>query len=664
MTLLFKRKERLTKPQNSTREQVRKYSEGSRVKRERFLRTKMWVSYALSAYTKDRGVIPENIGNNVLITNNLYITRLYMSSIIQIVYLGLETPITFVGELNRVLRENNCKAILDATFKNLYFDVQLKNSGLQARINLWEFSIEDPFATNKAKESAARLLYTVGEVKAGKKLYKSRVYLTVRAKNGTELRRGEELIFRFLTQIGAVYKPISTGVKETLSYISIISDKKDDALKDVPALITTNQTLAQMLPNNSAINDLNGIDIGINVLCNAPFRLDLNGITVARNIYVIAPSGAGKTVLVQNMCASALEQGFNACIMDIKGNEFYNLVTSVGGEVISLRQNSTEYINSFKMNYEDTNDEYAELYFKERVQFSKRQMSILSGVVDPNKYEELDRLLDEFFDYVYTSLGVLASNRSTWIDTQHVNAFGVFDILTQFVSPSVMKRYPATAANLVNTLKTYMTSEGSMSYAFKEELDYFTLLDSRAIMFDFGILENSGSSNINLPLFKLKFLYMRKINDAYVSRNYDKGIPTFKVLEESQIVVRDDDLMRDYVAEYTLRRSQKQTTVLLGNSVAALVESPLSKPLIETTKALFIGGLLPEAIATVIKEFDLECFRSRIEEIGTTPELENAFLFVNNMQRNAMAPIVKVILKQGRAYEMFTPNKSKGGLKK
>ena len=47
-----------------------------KVEKERFLKWRMWFSTILSKFFMDRGTIPYNIGNNVLVTNNIYITKL------------------------------------------------------------------------------------------------------------------------------------------------------------------------------------------------------------------------------------------------------------------------------------------------------------------------------------------------------------------------------------------------------------------------------------------------------------------------------------------------------------------------------------------------------------------------------------------------------------
>ena len=85
-----------TKP-TSLRSQVKTSTEHinrGKAKKERFLWVKVWISYLLSLFMKDRGKIPDNIGDKIMITNNLYITKLYLSTIIQITELGTYTPVT------------------------------------------------------------------------------------------------------------------------------------------------------------------------------------------------------------------------------------------------------------------------------------------------------------------------------------------------------------------------------------------------------------------------------------------------------------------------------------------------------------------------------------------------------------------------------------------
>lgn len=622
--------------------------------KEKFLTLKMWISYLVSLTTRDRGTIPENIGNNILITNNMYITKNFLSSIIQIIELSMDTPITFLGEMiMHELRKEKCVALVDFTIKNKRKDVNLSDSGLKSRIQMWERSDSNPYLLEKDKKRAVRLLYTVDQIRQGQNVMDSRIFLTVRAKNGVDLAQAERIVYKYLAKVGCTFKPINTSLNEYLRYISLISDFRDKNIKSIASVINSDKTLSQMLPNMHSPGSRHGVFFGINTINNTPFRVDLKNITVARNIYVITGSGSGKTAMVLSILASALEEGFNGCIMDVKGNEFNSVVDAVGGATISLRESSNEYINTFRMIKEETTDDKAESYFKERFNFSKRQMIILSGVSGEDKTMQLEGFLDEFLSYMYTAIGVRADNRNTWNRTDDLNPYTVYDYMDNFLNEPIKNKYKDIVTYVTTNLRMYFSRTGSKSYIFTKELQYKDLLDRRAIRFDFGLL---AGTTYDGTIFKLKFEYMSRVNAEYVTRNFDRGIHTFKVLEESQAV--SEDVMESYAREYTLRRAQLQTTMLLGNSVDALVRNPKAMPIVETTTALLVGKLNKSTAELVIKYFDVGNKEGVIRYMSANNQYLRHFLFINNMEPKALSPILKVQYDPLVKYKILTPSKS------
>lgn len=645
------------KQKSRSRKQTRDNKEKS--KRELFVREKMWVSYLLSNFFKDRGRIPENIGNNILVTNNMYISSVYLSSIIQINTLSNDTPVTLVGELNNAIRVHGIPAILDVTFRNSKFDVQLKDSGLNSRIRMWENTLEAEdskyYSTETQKARAIALLYTVNEAKKGKQLYKTRIFVTIRAKTRTNLQKAEDVIIKYLDSISANYTKV-IDVKENLRYMSAISNRMTTKSKDIVPVITSETVLSQMFVSSS-YNDNEGLFLAMDKKTNTPFKLNIKDITVARNIMLVAPSGVGKTVIALNICESSVEDDMCVCIMDIKGNEFTNFTESHNGVTVSLRATSDSYINTFKMHKDEVKGKNPTMYFNERVNFSKKQMIILVGFTG-NEVDMAEEILDDFFDRLYIALGVVNSNPNTWNSTLVLDAYTVFDYLENYICGSSIIN-SNVGSHLYKSLKIYMSRKGTKNYLFRNELNYYDILDTKVLRFDFGILENNDASSIDPNIYALKLNYMSKLNGEYITRKYDEGKKVLKVLEEAQMV--SDAIRRVYMEEYTLRRAQGQTTLLLGNSIEALVASPITKPIIENTKGILIGALLPTALETAIKEFDLEPFRQVLESVGSTEELENSFVFVNRMQSNPVLPILKLQLDKKKKYKLFTPSKSEGG---
>ena len=85
--------------------------------------------------------------------------------------------------------------------------------------------------------------------RTGVNLYKMRCYIKIRAKNGAMLRKGIQACSIYLTQIGAKFKRIQSNLDEHLAYVTLMSDKKPEHLKDVQACIFSLQTLAESLPS-------------------------------------------------------------------------------------------------------------------------------------------------------------------------------------------------------------------------------------------------------------------------------------------------------------------------------------------------------------------------------------------------------------------------------
>ena len=130
------------------------------------------------------------------------------------------------------------------------------------------------------------------------------------------------------------------------------------------------------------------------------------------------------------------------------------------------------------------------------------------------------------------------------------------------------------------------------------------------------------------------------INDEYVSHKKKKGQWTVKLLEESQIV--DDWLTRVYTREMTLRRSQNQVTILLGNSVAALAANPLSRPMIENINILCLGSLNKSSRKFLKEEFGLSDVETQVlDDIQTNPDMARRFLLVNRMEADSTTALLE-----------------------
>lgn len=610
--------------------------------KEKFITLRMWLSTLISKFFMDRGTIPPTIGNKLLVTNNVYTTKNHITAIIHVIEMSEATPISWTSELLQIVKDQTKGVTIDITMKGQKYFPDLTPASISSRERSWRATLDNEYMPEVYVRRASRCLYSLDVARTGIPLYKARTYISVRATNGRDLNHGIQLVQMYLSSIGAVYKRLQSNIEEHLAYLALVSDKKPEHLKDVAPIIFSIQTLAESMPDIQGANDDKGVLMGFDNRSGYPYLIDFKATANAKNIMIEALSGWGKTFMASYWLYPFYAEGFNLAIMDIKGTEFTAITRALGGVTLSMRNSSTNYINTFRWNPQEVFDNDYEVYAHERFRVSKTKMLMIA---DLNEQEEsqAEALLEEFLRYVYRSIGVTQNNVNTWKRTETLNPYVIFDKLEQYISNEIRQKYGEVATKVLERLRIYMSRHGSKSHVFRDAYDYFQVLDSRCLTFDFGILESS--TNNDRVLFHLHVMDMVTINDEYVSHKKRNGEWTVKLLEESQIV--DDWLTKVYTREMTLRRAQNQVTVLLGNSVAALAQNPLSKPMVENINILCLGSLNKSSRKFLLDEFGLAQEQIEIlEDIQVNPMMVRRFLLVNRMEADSTTAILEARVPQ------------------
>lgn len=606
-------------------------------KKEKFIRTRMWVSTLISSMFNDRGTIPPNIGNNILITNNLYVTKYSLNALIQVGEFSDNTYVGFCSDLINSVKSKVQNVTVDISIKSIPYWLDTKASGMNSRVHTWEAILNSPRATERMARRAARQLYTLEVAKSGEQMYRSRVYVTVRAEDGTTLNQGIKAVNEYLNGC-AMYRNIRNSVKTHLDYLSIVCDRNSKETKRMSWMITSRQVLAELFPQTQGLNDQQGTMFGITRENNAPYWINLRSTANAKNIYVAAKSGFGKTFWVLATIIDGYADNYNICIMDIKGTEFTAFTKACGGVVLSMRAEDTHFVNTFLMYKDEVIDGNYGVYFNRRISLSKRRMLIMCQFTKEDSAKG-EALIDEFLTALYRNMGVTPDNPNTWSRTDEIHPYKVYEEFELYCSREIKEKYGEIAITALSRMHTYMDRKGNSSHIHRDPYKYKDVLESKVLTFDFGILESSVTS-VDPVVFQLRVMDMEIINDEYVSYKKRHGEWTMKILEESQVCA--DYLLEIYVREMTLRRAQNQVTFLLGNSVAALKDNPVAKPLLESINVLVLGVLNDSSQRYLVQEYDLGDVNKRKLELiaGDTRYIHN-FLLVNRMQQDATTAIVK-----------------------
>lgn len=631
----------LLKQRGSTADTLKQKAK-TKKKKERFLRTRMWVSTLISTVFNDRGTIPPNIGNNILVTNNLYVTKNALSAVIMVGEFSDDTVVGFCSDLINTVKSQVSDVTVDISIKNQPYWIDTKQSGMGSRVHTWESIMNNPLTNEKSARRAARQLYTLQVAESGEPMYRSRVYVTVRAREGRTLNRGVKAVTDYLNTC-AVYRRIKNNLKEHLDFMCMISDKSSKFMKNVSWMVTSQQVLAEMFPQAQGLNDSDGTLMGLTHENNAPYWINFRKTANAKNIYVVSKSGFGKTFWTLVPILDGYADGYNVCIMDIKGTEFAAFTKACGGIVLSMRPDDTHFINTFVMDKEAVEDGNYNVYYHKQIRLSKKKMITMCQFTDTESSRG-ESLIDEFLTTFYRNEGVSSENPNTWIRTKQFHPYDVYDAFDNFVSREIKEKYGDIAISALARMRVYMHRKGNSSHIYQEAYSYRDVLQTKVLTFDFGILEDSAS-NVDPVVFQLRVMDMEIINDEFVSYKKRHGEWTMKVLEESQVC--SDYLLEVYVREMTLRRAQNQVTFLLGNSISALQSKSIAKPLLDSINILVCGVLNDSSQKYLVDEYDLgENNKKKLESIAEDTRYMHTFLLVNRMQQDATTALIKAYVPE------------------
>lgn len=608
-------------------------------KKYRFLKTRMWVSTLMSAFFNDRGNIPTNIGNNVLITNNVVLTKNSLTAYIQILEFSEATVEFFMSDLIREVKSRVPGCYIDFTIKfNRYHpDTSKASGGVRSRERGWQNVLNNPMATPNMVRRAARCLYTLDVARSGASLYKGRTYIKVHARDNATLKAGVRETLNYLHTMGTSCKRVTSDLERHVDYVSMLSDRKPEHLKDFPAQVYSLSTLAECMPITQGYNDSKGTLLGYDHQARYPYYVDFKSTANAKNMMIEAQSGFGKTFIVEYWLLPFWADGYNLCLMDIKGNELTPLTKALNGIILSLRNNATQYPNTFIWDPAEVTDEDYRNYANYCKSVTKEWLLILCDL-EPQKTNLAEALLEEFLNSLYLVAGAAVDNPNTWYRTNDINPFTAYAHLQKFLSREMRAKYAGVANDVLERLSIFMSPNGSYSYMFTRPYRMHELVETKILTFDFGILDSATSQNP--AVFKYHVFCMNFVNNAFIKHKKALGEWTVKVLEESQVV--GDYLLGIYAHEMTMRRSQNQITLLLGNSVAALANNPVSRPLLENINIMVLGHLNKSSIDYLTTEYGLsDLHEELLEKIQKDSDMTYTFLLINRMQKNATTALLQ-----------------------
>lgn len=606
----------------------------------RFSRTRMWFSIFMSAINKDLGSIPKNIGNNILISNNTYVTKHALSAMFIMKEYSLDVPVNAASELVERLKHKVTGVNLNVAIITAPMKVDTKNSGLETRERAWLRTLENPEASEKLKKRCTRLLYSAEKARARITMMKTYTYFTLSAANGRDLQFAVDEFEGLMSYLNCDVKRVKADLDAYLMHSSALADKTTLPVKDIPNTVMSPQTSSEMLSTATGINERDGTLLGLNVQNMSPYTINFRATAKARNVYVGGGTGSGKTYCVMMILMDMMLDGFKAAVFDIKG-EFSSLVEGLGGKVLSLRQDSQEFINTFVMNADDYYHS-PELYFDELFSLS---VETLTTVVNPLPEEEamVENIMNTFLANVFLELGVLGRNPNTWYRSKVLHPHQMYDRFSKFASPAIRRKYGSICEKIGDRFEMFFREGAPYAHIFNREYNMQEVLDSKGINFDFGL--QSSSTGNNAVIFKLKMAQAMLIHKKYAGYIKENKRFLLNICEESQIV--SDYVLDKYKEIFVLGRSQNQVNFILGNDILTLAEKPVGMAILQNIKILIIGNQTRGGIKFICDEYSLDKYSDTLQQIAENEDYENTFLLVNKMQAKGNTALIKTFTPTG-----------------
>lgn len=601
-----------------------------------FLATKMWIDTLINKYASVSESIPRDIGNQVLMQSNLFMTKKGISMYIIVNEWSEETDYSFTSACIDFVKSQVPNVEINFIYKCYPKTVNIKSPEVEANIELWSRVLNRELKDQKEFmiKRAARCMATVDVIKSGARLLDVQTIIEVRGMTYKDTYRAHKVLRTYLQAQDIEFTKLDTDLKRYIPFIKLVNDSKQKVEKEVPKALFSTNTLSKILPTVQGINNDNGVYMGQDILNYSPYYIDFTG-DRAKNMYILGESGSGKTFAALYMLTMAALKDYNISVSDIKGDEFTGLINSIGGKIVSLRVVDDTFVNIWRLD-RDKADEPE--YFR-RMQLYNEQF--LRYIMDPTPEEEVscNSFIATFMRMIYLRLGV-TKNPNTWGRTVNLHPHQFYDYLIEFMSDDIRTKYKDLAKKAEQNFKEFLSPKGSMSYLFTRELDYSEIVKSKYISFDFGMLA-SGLNVDNKVAANIKNLFHNIINDDFIvyKNKYFPKTKTIIIEEESQLVSKE--VLRQYAFNFTIRRAQKCINVLLGNSMRALLEVEEAKAIFDNINIVMIGKISEDNKQMVKRYFDLndkaiDCLKA----ISNNKATDTSYFYIRDNSKESIDTII------------------------
>lgn len=328
-------------------------------------------------------------------------------------------------------------------------------------------------------------------------------------------------------------------------------------INDVPVKRTLpTSALAVFIPfTTKELYQEKGCYYGINSLTHNMILADRSELKNPNGLILGTP-GAGKSFSVKREILDRYLKTLSDIIITDPEGEYFPLVNFLGGQVVNISSNSTQYINPMDINIDDNGED--KIADKSNFIISLCEL-IIGGKfgLEGEERTAIDRATRDVYNYYFDHNPV------------HRNMPTLADLL------QALREQGETALRVANSLEMYVTGSQNI-FNHRTNID----IKNRLVCFDIR--------NLGTQLKKIAMLILQDQVWNRVSLNRDKGKKTLYYIDEFHLLLRDEQTAKYSVEMWKRFRKWDGVPTGITQNVKDLLSSPEIENILDNSDFIYM----------------------------------------------------------------------------
>lgn len=440
-------------------------------------------------------------------------------------------------------------AVIDGT----HFNLNLGNKQIQGRwsyfaaehdrvaAKMGEQRLQDELSKDKYSDGVRRKVNSFLYIKEAKEeheaaFYKTKVILEFVASSNDVLLDAENALEGYLYRTNLEVKEVFIQTNEYLKAYSPVRSSTQNLLRKMhEGDVWTDDIISSFsVSTHGTVGDKIGVYHGVDVQSKDILAIDFSRGSGAKNILVAAASGEGKSNYAKMLYTFYHPLSSYATIVyDYEGTEYTPLGRLTKATFVGLGVGDGRYVNTMVIGRLTGNKEIDKDLKIEAMTATERIFNVLADEDYGMTRQELS-LFSDCLNEVYRDFGV-TDDPQTWQNSEGCTFFHIYaKLLKMKDNPDVVREYGENAIlDFIIALKPYFEQGGLRTHWFKTPISVQEILDSRNIIFNFG-MGGQDEAMLDSKYLALRQMFASYITMLVTSKNKAQGLRTVIFLEELQ----------------------------------------------------------------------------------------------------------------------------------